>query len=811
MKCDKKKIYCVGNAHLDPVWMWRWQEGSCEAKATIRSALDRMKEYPDFKFCCAGGQIFEWIETFDPEMFAEIQQRVKEGRFIIVGGWFIQPDCNLPSGESFVRHGLYTQRYFMEKFGVTAKTGYNVDSFGHNAMIPQFLRKQGMENYIFMRPGGHEKELPSHIFRWQAPDGSEVLTGRILVRYNYSAQMMDIPGLEESISAGEALADPSMDQMFLFYGVGNHGGGPTKKNIEAILGLQEQGGRYEPIFSDASDFFDRARTFYDKLPVVRDDLQHHASGCYAAVSAVKREIRRVECDLYEAEMFGMVADRLVGYNGADPEEIKQAWKDVMFAHFHDSMGGCSVRSVHEDTVMQLGESRTMAQRMTNNALQTLSWKIDTRNCPSGNPCVIFNPHPFPVRQMIRLNAPHGYICNDRGEQIPSQIIQGENSLCRPMPGDTVFMAEIPALGYTTYYRSVSAPEGTQIPLGEKVPSAEGTVLENGVLRVQFDAHTGYITSITDLEGGRELLSGFGALPVVIDEIGHDTWSHAKNFFDDEIGRFTDAKVQVLENGPVRATVKVTSRWGDSELSQYFSLLPGSKRLDVRCKLDWHENRKMLKLRYQTDLNEPKAYYEIPYGVMERPADGEEEPGLMWIAAKDEKRGFAILNDSKYSFSIRGGNMDLTAIRSPYYNDHGRDVAPNAEHELTDQGVCEFSYAVLPLEEEGWSGVIRAAKELNMPCTVIQENRHKGVLEKEYSGLAVDVPNVLVCALKPSEDGKGTVLRAYETDGKTAQATVSGDILPVPLKARFTPYSIQTYYLPHGGDSWKEVLMTEWDM
>ena len=806
----KKKIYCVGNAHLDPVWMWRWQEGSCETKATIRSALDRMKEYPDFKFCCAGGQTFEWIETFDPEMFREIQQRVKEGRFVIVGGWFVQPDCNLPSGESFVRHGLYTQRYFQEKFGVTARVGYNVDSFGHNAMIPQFLRKQGMDSYIFMRPGGHEKALPSHIFRWQSPDGSEVLTGKILVRYNYSAQMMDIPGLEESIAAGEALADPNMDQMFLFYGVGNHGGGPTKKNIEAIMGLREKGGAYEPIFSDASDFFDRARTFMHKLPVVKDDLQHHASGCYGAVSAVKREIRRAECDLYEAEIYGMLAQRLVGYNGADPEKIKQAWKSLMFSHFHDSMGGCSVRSVHEDTLLQLGESRTAAQRMTNNALQTLSWKIHTADSPAGNPCVIFNPHPFPVRQLIRLNAPHEYICDEDGQPVPSQLVQGENDMCRKVPGDTLFMADVPALGYTTYYRRVHQPEDGPLPVQNGQPKADATMLENDKLRVTFDANAGYITAITDLETGRSLLNGFGALPVVIDEAEHDTWSHGKNFFDKEIGTFGKATVEVLENGPVRATVKVTTRWRDSQLSQYFSLLPGQKRLDVRCKLDWHETRKMLKIRYQTALNDPKAYYEIPYGVMERSADGEEEPGLMWIAARDSQNGLAIINDSKYSFSIRGGNMDLTAVRSPYYNDHGRGVIPNGEHELTDQGRGEFAYSVLPLEEDGWNGVIREAKALNMPCTVIQENRHNGVLDKRYSGICCDAPNVLVCALKPSEDGKGTVLRAYETDGKTAVATISGNLLPAPLQAEFTPYSIQTYYLPKDGEIWREILMTELD-
>ena len=829
MKFRNKKIFCVGNAHLDPLWLWQWPEGSCESKATIRSALDRMKEYPDFKFCCAAGVVFEWIEKFDPDMFAEIQQRVQEGRFILTGGWYVQPDCNNPGGESFARHGLYTQRYFLEKFGTTAKVGYNVDSFGHHVMIPQFLRKQGMDNYIFMRPGSHEKVLPSHIFRWQSPDGSEVLAGKILIRYNYSGQMNDREGFEAVIAAGEEQADPNMDQMLLFYGVGNHGGGPTKKNIEAIIATNEAHAETEFVFSNASDFFARANTFREKLPLITDDLQHHASGCYAAVSAVKREIRRAECELFEAENFGMLVQRRCGRNGATTEQLKQAWKNVLFSHFHDSMGGCSVRAAHDDTLLQLGESRSAAQRMKNDALQTLSWQIDTRNTPLGNPCVIFNPHPFPVRQLLELNSVHDHVYNDKGEEIPTQTVHGESGLTRAVGGNTVFMAEVPALGYTTYYRAkdISAnvdtwnayradPEAykhlrTQ-PVPENHPKAEGCVLENNRLRVEFERHTGYIKAITDKETGREYLRGYGALPVVIDEMGHDTWSHAKNFFDKEIGQFTDGEVTVLENGPVRATIMVRSYWGKSCLEQKFSLLPDSKQLEVRCRLDWHEKRKMLKLRFQTALSDPKAYYEIPYGVMERPCDGEEEPGLMWIAAKDEAAGFAILNDSKYSFSIKGGEMNLTAIRSPFYNDHGREGAyEDPENELTDQGMCEFKYAFCPVEGEGWNGLIRKARSFNIPCTKVDENRHKGVLDKTYSGICVDAPNVLVCALKRSEDGTGTVLRAYETDGKEAVATFTGDLLPAPLTAKFTPWSINTYYLKDGDPAWREVLMTELDV
>ena len=168
------KIYLIGNAHLDPVWLWRWQEVFSEIISTFRSALDRMKDFPDFKFTSACAVYYQWIEKVDPDMFEEIKERVKEGRWNIVGGWFLQPDCNLPSGESFARHGLISQRYFKEKFGITAKTGYNVDSFGHNASLPQILKKSGMNNYVFMRPMPEEGKTKETLFNWESADGSSV-------------------------------------------------------------------------------------------------------------------------------------------------------------------------------------------------------------------------------------------------------------------------------------------------------------------------------------------------------------------------------------------------------------------------------------------------------------------------------------------------------------------------------------------------------------------------------------------------------------------------------------------------------------
>ena len=388
MKLHSKKIFCVGNAHLDPVWMWRWQEGSSEAKATIRSALDRMKEYPDFKFVCAGAQIFQWIEQFDPRMFEEIRQRVDEGRFVIAGGWFVQPDCNLPSGESFVRHALYSQRYFREKFGCIAKVGYSVDAFGHNGNLPQLLKKSGMDQYVFMRPRAYELELPAPTFRWRAADGSEILASRMPCEYNSSQQLNEADTFEKLLADMEAEVNATSYKMLLFYGVGNHGGGPTKRNIEMIQSFHAQHPETEFIFSDLMDFFNEMRTQYHRLPIIDTDLQYHAVGCYSAISRIKQLNRRAECELLAAETYGMVARHLLGRGYPEPSTLAYAWQNVMFNQFHDTIGGSCLPKAYEDSDSQLGESRSLAAKIENTALQSISWQINIPDLEKGIPLLL---------------------------------------------------------------------------------------------------------------------------------------------------------------------------------------------------------------------------------------------------------------------------------------------------------------------------------------------------------------------------------------------------------------------------------------
>lgn len=792
-----KTFYMIGNAHLDPVWQWQWTEGYAETKATFKSALDRMNEYDDFIFVCSSASIYEWCEECAPAMFDEIKQRVAEGRWIIVGGWWVQPDCNLPSGESFTRQGLYSQNYFYEKFGVISKVGYNVDSFGHNQMIPQILKKSGMDYYVFMRPGEHEKHMDTNIFNWVAPDGSKVLTYRL--RDPYCKNLQSTDDLKHTVQQYIDYGYSDIDEIMIFYGVGNHGGGPTIQNINVIKEMQTIDSENKYIFSDPLTCFKKIVEKGYKIKDIEDDLQHHASGCYSASSLINNLNRKCETRLIAAEIYSAITN-IIANKPYPMNNFRTAWKNVLFNQFHDSLGGCSMQYVYDDAANMAGEALSIAQKSENSALQTLSWQIDTMGREE-YPIVIFNSHSWDVRADIVINKNAKTILDNDGNPIPTQHVLSPTDACTRRP-DTLFKADIPAFGYNVYYMG-----SEEIEFDNKLKISE-TQLENDFIRISFEKHTGYIKEMYDKQNDCQLLNGYGAVPVVIDEYEHDTWSHGRNFFTNIIAQFSDAEYRIINQGPVKATLKVTSRYNDSTLYQYFSIDSESKNLTVNAVIDWHEKHKMLKISYPANISSPKAIYEIPYGVIERPCDGEEESGLQWIMVKGSERSMALINDNKYSFSVKDSTMYLTVVRSPLYADHGGPRNP--ETPFMDQGSHEFGYKIIPCQSDiEYNEIIKYAQEFNTKPTHILENRHEGNLAVRYKGISVSEKNIIVSAFKQSENGKGYIIRAYETEGITVNATIKLNVLDVEINADFNKHEVKTFYIE--SKNIKEVTLIEMDI
>ena len=801
-----KKIHLIGNAHLDPVWLWRWQEGFAEIKATFRSALDRMKEFNDFHFTSACAVYYEWVEKSDPAMFEEIKERIKEGRWHIAGGWFLQPDCNIPCGESFARHGLISQRYFKDKFGVIAKTGYNADSFGHNGNIPQILKKSGMDNYVFMRPASYEKKLAQDCFIWESMDGSSVKTFRIPFLYNIDYERYD------HFEKVEELAEEQNIDFMAFYGVGNHGGGPTVQLLDRIC--EENKENY--VFSDCESYFN---SMDDKeLPIVKGDLQFHAKGCYSACSKIKKDNRICEHNLLTAEKYSVIANKLLGEK-YPAKALKKAWKNVLFNQFHDIMGGCSIKDEYTDAAYLHGEAMSITEQVINFAMQQISWNIDTtggvkisgnkgdckiwQNEQVGTPVVVFNPLPWAVNKPVRLNAIATRVTTEDGTELPIQQIRGKQTNGGEDKYDTLFAAEIPAMGYRTYRMFMKTEQTVQTV---NVFSNTDSSMENEFIKVTFDKKTMELSSITEKKTGKELLSG-SCKAVLTDDIDNDTWAHGTRRFKDRIGTFRVISLNLIENGPVRSVIRAKAQYGNSVLRRDYILYAGKPELEVRAAADFREKHAVLKLEFPVNAEKPQALCEIPYGFIERSTDGDEHVCGQWFTLTNQGTdGIGIANDSKYSFDAENNIVSLTVLRSAIYADHYgvRDEFC----EFMEQGIQEFAYTIFPYHS--MSDTVRRAYELNTEPRHIIETFHKGGLAAEFEGVEISAGNIILTAMKQAENGKGVIIRCYEAENRDTKADISVKVLNAHCTVEFAHNEVKTLFIDNKGNA-EETNLIEDDM
>jgi alpha-mannosidase len=815
----------IGNAHIDPVWLWQWQEGLHEVRATFRSALERMDEYGDFIFTCDSVAYLEWVHRVEPELFGRIAERVREGRFVVVGGWWIEPDCNLPHGESLVRQALYAQRFLVEHFGSPATVGCNVDPFGHAATLPQLLAKAGIGSYMFLRPEPKEKTLPAELFWWASPDGSRVLAYRIPYSYNGPAKP-----LEEYIDQVLERAPAHEEQLMVFYGVGNHGGGPTRANLDSIARMDAAGRGLRLTMSSPQTYLDAMAQRAD-LPTYVGDLQHHAVGCYSAHSGVKRWNRRAEHLLMAAERWSAVATQLGGpaYPAA---ELARAWKVVLFNQFHDTLAGTAIAPAYQDARDQYGFASTVAADAANLAVQSVTGRIDLPPGAGTLPIVALNPLPWAVQADVEFELEptamdeYDAVDEESGAAVAVQRVRSLATL-GGRHRRLVLAAEVPGLGYRTYrLRPRSGPDASPPPgPARSVTDAggNGAVLENDFLLAEIDPGSGWLCRLFDKRRGAELVAGRGTgtrrlvSHAVVLEDRSDTWGHDVVAYDDEIGHFTCTSVRRTEAGPVRDVVEVRSKFGTSTLLERFVLGGRAAQLEVRVTLDWRERQRALKLRFPTALSRATATFSVPYGHIERPTAGSEEVAQAWVDVSGvlpdgDRAGWAVLNDGKYAFDVRGAEIGMTVARSPVFAWHEpHKLEPEASYEYLDQGFQDFTYALVPHHGDWRSAAVpRRAEELNEPVFAVPEHFHSGSQPPAQSFADDGAGPVMVSVIKQAEDGGALVVRAYETAGRPGPARVELGLLGRTLEADFAPGEVKTFLVPHqDGPPVKEVSLLEW--
>jgi alpha-mannosidase len=811
----KTTVHMIGQAHLDPAWLWRWPEGRAEALATSRSAADRLAEYPDFHFVRGEAQIYEWIEREDPALFAVIVARIREGRWHVVNGMIVQPDMNLPQGESFVRHFLLAKAYMREKLGVEPAVAYCVDSFGHAETLPQIFRKCGCEAYVFMRPGPHEMPGVPQAFWWQSPDGSRVMTFRIAG--SYGTRTLDLsPHIDRALEQKpEGLSDT-----MCFFGVGNHGGGPTIAQIDALHALQATRDDIEIRFSSPQTYFDAVRATAEGWPTVAEELYFHATGCYSANSALKRAHRQAECSLLVAERMAALAHAWVG-RAAEGETLRQLWVSTCFNQFHDILGGCTVKDAADDAIAALQRVVVTAQEMTDDAGRAIAAQVDTRG--PGGTVVIFNPAAEPTERFVEYepwtewdawDAGGWGLADERGAPVAWQKITSHEALTSPEGRGIhrlVFRASLPPLGYRVFRFAKGLPQGDLTSVLKVTP----TSLENEHLRVTLDPQTGDIRSCVDVASGLELVGPGGWNVMQALEDTSDTWSHRETRWDKVVGTFGKPTITVAENGPLQASLLVERSYDEDggahgTLLQELIVHRDEPEIVIRNWLFWQGRWRMLKLACDVTVTGPRAARDVPFGFSEWPADGTERAGQMWVgvsgdAAGDpaQTAGLAILNDGKYGCDVNGSTVRLTVLRCPPYAYH---VPPHVfgtklRYDWLDQGSQEFTVVLRPHVGD-WreAEVVKRARELNLPLPAITMHSHAGSRPKSASLAALTNADMELTALKLAEDGDGYIVRVADRHGRPSRGALVWASQSFPLALE--PFEVVTLRMRERDGRWE---------
>jgi alpha-mannosidase len=680
-------VHMVGYAHLDPVWLWRWPAGLSEAINTCRAAADIMDDYPDFVFTRPDRWIYEQIQEVAPELFERIARRVAEGRWQVVGGWYVQPDCNLPTEESFQRHAAMGKAWFREELGVYVTVGYNVDSFGHHGMLPRFLADAGYDAYVFSRPAPNEKDLPGSLFRWRGIDGAEVMAWRVVGSYGSHRE-----DLTEHIQHAIDVADPRVGHVMCFYGVCDHGGGPTRKQLDWIAKHRDAFPGAVLKLSHPRAFFDAVKPVGDALPVVDGDLQYHGIGCYSVVHEVKRHVRRAEHGLLAAEA---AIERFPVEAPAGVEErLDAAWKKTLFNTFHDILPGSSTPLAYEDARDQLGGVRDTADeilkhvffRQVRHLPPDHSQRIALFNA-SNEPYEGFAQHE-PWRWWVAFK---GRMQDDAGNEIPYQHLQQE-----------AFTGAPPCL--LAWPFSMEPGELRTVRLvAEEEPSPVETdlVVEAGsTANAAWSVKPGKGIGLAFLQGlgvCEGLLDGDKALKVVVLPDTSDTWGHGGTGFGSETaGAFSVERCVVEEAGPIRTALRIEARFEASRLAMWVRLYRHSPVVDVDVRIFWAQKFQVAKLVFPLGFSCTGRQDGIPGGGIARCQNGDEHPLVDWTCLTTEDGrtlGFAAPD----SYGIDGGPdaVRFTLLRSPPFAWHDpSELKEEWLYKHTDQGEHTFRFRLV---------------------------------------------------------------------------------------------------------------------
>ncbi len=787
-------IHMTGNSHIDAAWLWPWTETVDVVKRTFSTALQLMNEYPDYTFTQSAAAYNEWLAEKYPQINDQIKQRIKEGRWEIVGGMWVEPDLNMPDGESLVRQLLVGKRFYQQQYGVDVRIGWNPDSFGYNWQLPQIYKKSGMDYFVTQKMHWNDtNQLPFRLFWWESPDGSKVLT-----YFPTDYVHVDLSPIRQANDfAHSRTFSPGMTEMMDLYGIGDHGGGPTRALLdEGVHWTQPDKVVPKHEFGTAQSYFtaiekkvqsDSQTWDYDSIakgykepstppagkvaiPTWKDELyfEYHR-GVMTTQANLKQNNRESEEWALNAEKVASLA-WLEG-NAYPQSELTEAWKKITFNQFHDLAAGSGIGVIYKDAQRDYDQVHWATNEISSKAMKTLASQINTKSA-GDLPVLVFNPLAWersgPVEVSIQLASPspNGVtVLDSENHVLPSEVLSSDAKL-----GTYRLRIEansIPSLGYKVLH----------VVPGNKTPAtalkAQGLTLENANLKLTIDKQTGCITSLFDKKASFETLADGACgnqLQTFVDTPkDYDAWNIDPGTLDHMTPIEKADSVELVEKGPLREAVRVSRTWQHSKFVQEITLYAGSDQVVIENDIDWHETHVLLKAAFPLRATSQKATYEIPYGSIERTTTRNnsweqakfEVPALRWADLGDGQHGFSLINESKYGYDDKDNVLRLTLLRSPTWPD------PDA-----DRGHHHFSYALFPHAGDWKQAMtVRHGYEFNYKLQAMQVMPHAGPLPIQHSYVSVSPENVVLTALKKAEDDNGLIFRMYEWAGKTAEVKV----------------------------------------
>jgi len=554
----------------------------------------------------------------------------------------------------------------------------------------------------------------------------------------------------------------------------------------------------------------------DGLPVVAEELQFHAVGCYSANSALKRAHRQAECTLLVAERLVTMAQLWAG-RPAPLERLRGLWHDLCFHQFHDTLGGCSIKEAEDEAIMAFGRVILGAREIANSAGRAVAARVETQG--SGGTLLLFNPFPYPWTQYVEYEPWTGFqhwedehwgLGDEQGQPVAYQLIETHEALSSPRGGldRILFRVELPPLGYRVYRFAPDLPQVNTAPVARATP----TTVENERLAVRLHPTSGSIVSCVDKASGIELTGPGGWNVAQVLEDTSDTWSHAVRRFDKVIGHFGHARVTVCDDGPLQASLLVERTYGSNTWLQQIILRQGEAELFIRNWLFWQGQWRMLKLAFDVATSDPQAAHDVPFGWCYRPCDGAEAPTHMWLDVTgpacdrpEQLAGLALIDDGKYGCDVTGSTMRLTILRCPPYAYHvPHHPGAKFRYDWIDQGLQEFTLVLLPHVGD-WrdAGIVRRAREVNLPVVPITMHCHPGERPPAASLAALSSPELELTGLKPAEDGDGTIVRIADRHGRGGAGELRWMDQRFPVSA--APFEVVTLRLSLKEGRWRVSL------